>query len=139
MGAILDVITSLMIGIIMSHLFTNLSLSIYISIIFIFQYYFSYLNGSAKITNFEYLFVVFFPSFSTPSLLSSLYRVDIHFIGDSISPIFIISASFVKCMVSLSIYTLIVWKKIYRKRFEELVRQKGDRQKESIITDTQKH
>ena len=128
-----------MIGIIMSHLFTNLSLSIYISIIFIFQYYFSYLNGSAKITNFEYLFVVVLPSFSTQSLLSSLYRVDIHFIEDSISTIFIISASFVKCMASLSIYTLIVWKKIYRKRFEELVRHKGDRQKESIITDTQKH
>lgn len=118
MGTILDTITSLMIGVIISHLFANLSLSIYISIIFMFQYYFFYLNGSTKITNIEYLFVIAFPSFSTPSLLSSLYKIDIHFIEDSISPIFIMSASFVKCLFSFIFYTLIIWKKIYRKRFE---------------------
>lgn len=128
----MDMACSIIIGIIIVHLSSDikLSIAIYSFIIISVFYYSSFLRSSI---NMEYLLALIWPSFSTLAFFESLYSVNIRYVSSKIVPELIISTSFAKYMAIIVIYYFIVWRKLYQNRFEELV-DSHKQEKESLLT-----
>ncbi len=121
----LDLVSSLVIGIIIVHLSSNVlpSIGIYVLIILGLQYYSSFFNGTIKITNNEYLMSIIFPSLSTPTFLESMSGVNIHYVSDKILPSVILIFSLIRYIFCIFLYFVSLRRKKNQKRFEELIQK----------------